>query len=275
MRLATIRIGERTTAARIEGDSAVEISSADVGALLALPDWSQIAAAAAGTRHDLDEVAYAPLVPRPEKIICVGLNYRTHIEEMGRQPAAHPTLFAKYAPALIGAEDDIVLPRVPALMDWEAELAVVMGRPARHVSAAEAPSAIAGFAVLNDVTARDWQDRTSQFLQGKTFEATTPVGPWLVTPDEADPAEGLEVVCEVDGEVMQRGSTADLLFGPAELVSYISDILTLRPGDLIATGTPAGVGHGRRPPRYLAPGQTVVTRIAGLGRCVNACRAEG
>ena len=197
---------------------------------------------------------YAPLVPHPEKTVCVGLNYRSHILEMGRELPEHPTLFAKYSSALIGARDDILLPRVSDKVDWEAELAVIIGAPARHVSVEEAGAAIAGYSVCNDVSVRDFQNRTLQWLQGKTFESSTPLGPALVTLDEFDDAAGLEITCSVDGEQVQKALTSDLVFGPAALVSYMSDIFTLMPGDVIATGTPAGVGHARMPPRYLRDG---------------------
>ena len=188
---------------------------------------------------------------RPEKIVCVGLNYRNHILEMGRVLPDHPTLFAKYSSALIGAHDEIVLPRVFDRTDWEAELAVIIGAPARHTSVEDAPAAIAGYSVTNDVSVRDFQNRTLQWLQGKTFESSTPLGPELVTLDELDDAAGLELTCTVDGEQVQKALTSDLVFSPAALISYMSDIFTLRPGDVIATGTPAGVGHARTPPKYL------------------------
>jgi acylpyruvate hydrolase len=273
VRLATIRTGSGTVAARLEDDGrAVEVGPADVGQLLATAGWQDRAAAADGPRHDVATLDYAPLVPTPEKIVCVGLNYRSHILETGREPPAYPTLFAKYSRALVGARDDIVLPVVSDSVDWEVELAVVIGAPARHVSVEEAPAAIAGYAVLNDVSVRDRQYRTLQWLQGKTFESSTPLGPWLVTFD--DPAPTFEVSCEVDGEEVQKGHTSDLVFDPATLVSYISDVITLVPGDVIATGTPGGVGMARTPPRYLADGNVLVTRIEGLGECRNVCRTE-
>jgi acylpyruvate hydrolase len=216
---------------------------------------------------------FAPLIPKPGKIVCVGLNYRSHILEMGRELPLYPTLFAKYRQALIGANDDIVLPAVSDNVDWEAELAVIIGDQARHVTVAEASNAIAGYAVLNDISVRDYQNRTPQWLQGKTFEATTPVGPFLVTSDES-PGPDRAITCEVDGELMQEADTVDLVFDPATLVSYISSIVTLEPGDIIATGTPGGVGHARDPRRYLSEASVVVTRIAGLGECRNSCTKE-
>ncbi|WP_019818801.1 fumarylacetoacetate hydrolase family protein [Saccharomonospora saliphila] len=272
MKLATLRVGGVTTAARVDGGHAVELPAPDVGTLLRRHDWRAEAAATGGARHELSGVDYAPVVPEPGKIVCVGLNYRNHILEMGRELPEYPTLFAKYPEALIGARDPVVLPAASGAVDWEAELAIVVGERVRHAGTAAAERAIAGYSVLNDVTARDFQYRTKQWLQGKTFEATTPFGPHLVTTDEAD--LDAEITTEVDGEVMQRSTVADLVFGPAELVSYISGILPLNPGDVIASGTPGGVGHARTPARYLTEGSTLVTRVAGIGELVNVARAE-
>jgi acylpyruvate hydrolase len=271
--LATIREGGRTHAVRLDGDRAVDLGDDDVGAVLRRPDWRSWAEAVDGPARPVEGLDYAPLVPRPDKVVCVGLNYRNHILEMGRELPEHPTLFAKYASALIGAFDDIVLPVVSDQVDWEAELAVVIGAPARHVSEQDAPACIAGYSVLNDVSVRDFQYRTLQWLQGKSFESSTPLGPWLVTSDEA-PGPSREIACEVAGELMQRADTADLVFDPAALVASISDVFTLEPGDIIATGTPGGVGAARTPPRFLADGEVVVTRIAGVGECRNRCRKE-
>ncbi|WP_028937186.1 fumarylacetoacetate hydrolase family protein [Pseudonocardia spinosispora] len=280
MRLATVRTQAGTRAVRLDADTAVETGDADVGALLRRPDWRDRAAEAAGPTHSVDDLDYAPLVPNPEKILCVGANYRDHIAEMGRQPPEFPTLFAKFPPTLIGAYDDVLLPSVSDAVDWEAELALVIGKTVRHVSAEEAPEAIAGYTVLNDVSVRDYQNRTLQWLQGKMFEATTPIGPALVTPDEllGDSSPGAtvnaEISTEVDGEVLQHSDTGQLVFGPYDLIAYISAIVTLNPGDVITTGTPGGVGHARKPPRYLTDGATLTTRIAGIGECRNVCRKE-
>lgn len=277
MRLATIRTESGTRAVRMDGGSAVETGDADVGALLAMPDWLERAAAADGPSHPAPGVDFAPLVPRPEKIICVGLNYRDHIEETGRQPPEYPTLFAKFASSLIGAYDKVLLPAVSEAVDWEAELAVVVGRPVRHASAEQAAAAIAGYSVLNDVSVRDYQNRTLQWLQGKMFDSTTPLGPLLVTPDQlpdGGPGIAAEISCEIDGEVVQRSNTDQLVFDPVELIVYVSAIVTLRPGDVISTGTPGGVGHARTPPRYLTDGTVMTTRIDGVGECINTCRRE-
>ena len=273
MRLATIRSRGTTTAVRIDADTAVETGDLDVGALLARPDWNEHAADADGARHGLDDLDFAPVVPRPQKIFCVGLNYRSHITEMGRDIPQYPTVFAKFPPVLIGANDTLVLPAASPAVDWEGELAVVIGKSGRNITEQDAADHIAGYAVLNDVTARDWQNRTREWLQGKNFEATTPFGPYLVTSDEV-PADALELVTEVDGETVQRAITSDLVFDPAFLVSYLSTIITLEPGDVIATGTPGGVGHARKPARYLEDGSVLTTRIAGLGESRNHCVRE-
>jgi acylpyruvate hydrolase len=273
VKLATIRLATGTAAVRIDASAAVETGHRDVGELLNQPDWHDAAAAAHGAQHDLEQLDFAPVVPTPSKIVCVGLNYRTHIAEMGRDIPKFPTLFAKYGDALIGAQDDITLPRASAAVDWEAELAVVIGAPVRHANRTEAQSAIGGYSVLNDVTARDWQHRTLQWLQGKNFEATTPLGPYLLTADAFDIGSAT-IEGRVDGVVVQAAALTDLVFNPADLVAYISTMFTLRPGDLIATGTPGGVGHARDPKRYLSPGATLTTTITGLGQCVNVCRSE-
>src|SRR5918998_5986824 len=208
MRLATIRTATGNRAVRVDATGAVETGEADLRALLDRPDWAEHAAVAAGPSHPVDGLDFAPLVPSPEKIICVGLNYRDHVLEMGNQLPDYPTVFAKFAPALVGAHDDIVLPRASTAIDWEVELTVVIGRPVRHATPEQAEAAIAGYTVLNDVSVRDFQMRTKQFLQGKTFESSTPLGPWLVTPDEL-PEGGWEIATELDGETMQRSTTAE------------------------------------------------------------------
>lgn len=270
MRLATLRLNGDTRAVRVDGDALVDLGSPDVGAFLAGPGWAA-RAVSDGQTYAAAGADLAPLVPQPSKVICVGLNYRNHILEMGRELPEYPTLFAKFADCLVGARDDIARPPETEHLDWEAELGVVVGVPSRRTRGTDAEQAIAGFTIINDVTCRDWQYRTSQWLQGKAWQATTPVGPYLVTPDELPggvrPALSLRLT--VDGEVMQSDSTADLLFNPVELVEYVSTMVRLNPGDIIATGTPGGVGHARQPPRYLVGGETVVTEIEGLGQLKN------
>jgi acylpyruvate hydrolase len=276
MRLVTFRTDEGTRAGRVEGDEIVELAFADVGAVLASgPGWPG-AAAADGPRRSLEASSLAPLVVRPPAIVCVGLNYANHAAESGAEVPAFPTLFAKFASALIGARDDLALPAASSEVDWEVELAFVIGGHGRNLSEDQARAAIAGYTVANDVSMRDWQRRTSQFLQGKTFEASTPVGPVLVTPDElpGGSADDLRLSCEVDGVVVQDSRTSDLIFGVAAVASYLSTVMSLEPGILVLTGTPAGIGGARTPPVFLQDGQLMRTTIEGIGTLENRCHAS-
>lgn len=273
MRLTTIRTGAATRAVKLDGDRLVDLGESDLGIFLAHDDWKLRAEAASAddaTTYPLEGADFAPVVPAPSKVICVGHNYTNHIKEMGRELPSYPTLFPKFADSLIGANDDIVRPDETEAFDWEVELVIVIGKQVRRADDAQAEAAIAGFTVMNDVSVRDWQFRTIEWTQGKIWDSTTPVGPFLVTPDEVGGVRpALEVTTTVDGEVMQRDDTGTLLFDPITLVKYISTITRLNPGDMIATGTPAGVGHARDPKVYLLGGETVVTAISGLGACTN------
>ncbi|MFH8553331.1 FAA hydrolase family protein [Streptomyces kasugaensis] len=274
MKLATIRTPDATRAVKLEDSVLVDLGEPDLGTLLARPDWAEIAAArtvaSGAATYDVEGADFAPVVPQPSKVICVGHNYSRHIEEMGRELPSYPTLFPKFADTLTGANDPVEKPAETDALDWEVELVVVVGKPVRRASEDEAAAAIAGFTVMNDVSVRDWQFRTIEWTQGKIWDSSTPVGPYLVTPDEVGGVRpALEVSTTVDGQVMQRDNTGTLLFDPVLLVQYVSTITRLNPGDLIATGTPAGVGHARDPQVYLAGGETVVTEIEGLGACTN------
>ncbi|GGT38066.1 fumarylacetoacetate hydrolase family protein [Nonomuraea spiralis] len=278
MKLATVRVNGSTRAVRLDGDRLVDLGAADLGEFLAQDDWAARAAAAdPATTYPAEGADFAPVVPQPSKVVCVGLNYRNHIQEMGRDLPQHPTLFAKFADCLVGATDDIARPEETAEFDWEVELAVVIGKPVRRARGAEAEAAIAGFTVLNDITCRDWQFRTREWLQGKMWDSSTPVGPYLVTPDELPGGvrPELDVTLSVDGTVMQQDNTGDLLFDPVALVEYVSTVVRLNPGDLIATGTPGGVGHARTPKLYLTGGERVVTEIQGIGRLDNTVVKDG
>jgi acylpyruvate hydrolase len=267
MRLATIRTPQGTRAVRLEGDVLVDLGFPD----LAVYFDSGSPRVETGVTFAPDAVEFAPVVPNPSKVICVGHNYSNHIKEMGRELPTYPTLFAKFADTLLGAYDDIVKPVETDALDWEVELVVVIGRPVRRASEDEAAAAIAGFTVMNDVSVRDWQFRTIEWTQGKIWDASTPVGPYVVTPDElaGGVRPALRVTTTVDGVTMQDDDTGTLLFDPVDLVRYVSTIVRLRAGDLIATGTPAGVGHARDPRVYLMGGETVITAVDGIGACVN------
>jgi acylpyruvate hydrolase len=273
MRFATIRTAAGTTAARLDGDALIPLDAADVGELLATGDPSAVPAAG-GPTVPVADADFAQLVTSPSKIICVGLNYRTHIQETGRELPQYPTLFAKFAETLMGPNDDLAIPAVSERVDWEAELGVLIGKPVYRAGTTEAAAAIAGYTVCNDVSMRDFQRRTLQWLAGKMFQRSTPVGPYLVTPDEVGDAVDLEIGCSVDGETKQLARTSDLLFKPADIVAYVSQAITLRPGDLLLTGTTGGVGDARKPPEYLKPGQVMRTWIENVGELINHTVAE-
>ena len=274
MRLLTFRTEQGTRAGRLDGDRVVELEDADVGALLARGEAAlEAAARATGQGRPLAELDLAPVILDPPKIICVGQNYLAHIEEQGVKVPEFPTLFNKFRVSLVGPNDEIVLPRVSERIDWEVELTIVIGRRARHVSGVAAEEAIYGYTVMNDTSVRDYQSRTTQWMQGKAFEASTPLGPVVVSRDELD-ATNLRLWTELDGQVMQDSTTADLLFKPAEVVAYCSEIFTLEPGDVIATGTPSGVGFTRNPPVFLRPGQTIRCSVEGIGSLVNRAVKE-
>jgi acylpyruvate hydrolase len=266
MRLATLRTGTgglKTSAARVEGHEAVMLDGyADVGAVLASDALTE-ARTAGGRRVDLAGARFAPVVTSPGKIICVGMNYGDHIREMGRGQPSHPTLFCKLKEALIGDGEAILIPPESSQVDWEGELAVVVGRRLRRADLVEAASGIGGYTMMCETSMRDWQYRTSQWLQGKTWERSAPFGPWLATPDEL--SANAELRTRVNSQEVQRGRIADLMVGPAMLLSYVSTFVTLEPGDVIATGTPAGVGHAMIPPVYLRPGDEVEVEVTGLG----------
>jgi acylpyruvate hydrolase len=275
-KLATIRVdgGTRAVALRdLDGVAThVDLGVADVGALLALPDWETVVARTDGATSPAEGADFAAVVPHPSKVVCVGQNYRSHIEEMGREIPRFPVLFAKYADTLTDPYAPIAKPAETDQLDWECELAVVIGREVRRADERSAAAAIAGFTALNDLSVRDWQFRTAQWLQGKMWEATTPIGPYLVTPDELPGGvrPTVDTRLSVDGVVKQSANTSDLLFDPVALVRYISTITTLRPGDVIATGTNGGVGHARSPQEFLTGGEVVEVAIEGIGTLRNA-----
>jgi 2-keto-4-pentenoate hydratase/2-oxohepta-3-ene-1,7-dioic acid hydratase in catechol pathway len=214
-------------------------------------------------------------IARPSKIICAGLNYRDHAKEQGLPLPERPLLFAKWPNALIGPGRPIVLPPLSSQVDYEAELAAVIGRSVRGASVENALEAVAGFICLNDVTARDLQFSDGQWTRAKSFDTFCPVGPVLVPSDDVGDPQSLRIRCLVNGEVMQDSSTADMVFSVAELIAYASEAIELEPGDVIATGTPAGVGYTRDPQRFLSPGDEVTVEIAEVGALTNPVRSWG
>ena len=203
-------------------------------------------------------------VPRPGKVLAIGLNYRDHAEESGQEIPKRPVVFAKMPTCIVGPGHPIHRPRVSAAVDWEAELCFVIGRPARHVKAGDAAGYIAGYTCGNDISVRDWQFHSPTWMIGKSFDTHGPLGPWLVTPDEVD-VSNLDIKLLVNGEVKQHSNTSQLIFGVGEIVEYLSTAFTLEPGDVVYTGTPAGVGGTRRPPEFLKAGDVVRVEIEGLG----------
>jgi len=269
MRLATLRRDGNpadTFAAIIENDAATELSGfADVGAFLA--SGQSVDSVERLGSVPLSSASFATLVTSPSKVFCIGLNYRNHIAETGNEVPKFPTIFTKFADTLCGAQDEIEIPAEDHRIDWEGELAIVIGAGGRRLSEDSALDAIAGYAVSNDVSMRGYQGRTPEWTQGKCWDSATPVGPYLVSPDEFE--VGARIVTRVNGEVVQEDSTADLVFSPAALVAYCSTLVRLRPGDLILTGTPAGVALGRRNAEgrhpWLKAGDVLETEIEGLG----------
>jgi len=211
-------------------------------------------------------------VPRPGKVVAIGRNYKAHAEEEGVDPPDAPLIFAKWPSSVVGPDAEIRWdPALTAQVDFEAELAVVIGRRARHVAEADALAYVAGYTCLNDVSARDLQFDDGQWVRGKSLDTFCPMGPALVTADEIDDPQQLAICCTVGGEQVQSANTSQMYFGVAEIVSYCSRAFTLEPGDVIATGTPAGVGVFREPPRFLTAGETVVVEIERVGRLENRC----
>lgn len=273
MKLATLRTAFGTSAIRIEGDNVgVELDYEDVGALLRSEEWRK-AAQLSGEPIVFDQHDLEAVVPTPGKIICAGLNYAKHIREMGREFPEHPTLFIKFADALTGPYDDVYIPEYATQkLDYEGELAVVIGERAHRVARADALDYVAGYAIMNDYTLRDFQRQTSQFHAGKSFYRTAGFGPWLTTPDEWAPGGSARLTTTVNGEVRQQDNTDDLIFSIAELIEFCSQLYPLNPGDVIVTGTPEGVGFARDPQQFLQDGDTVAIDIEGLGHISNTTR---
>ena len=223
---------------------------------------------------DFDTTRVLAPIPHPPKIICIGLNYRDHAAEAKMALPGVPTVFAKYGNTVTGHRHPIVLPKNSVKPDYEAELAVVIGRGGRHIPASAWREHVFGYTILNDVSARDFQMQTSQWTMGKTFDTFAPMGPVIVTADEIEDPHKLAISLNLNGELMQSSNTSNLIFGVPQLIAFLSSVMTLHPGDIISTGTPAGVGFARKPPRWLRPGDEVAIEVEGIGRLVNPVVAE-
>jgi 2-keto-4-pentenoate hydratase/2-oxohepta-3-ene-1,7-dioic acid hydratase in catechol pathway len=228
----------------------------------ALADMCKLAATAKPD-HNLEEIKFLPVVPNPEKILCAGINYRAHAAETGRDVPKAPSIFARFPDTLVGHGGDMIRPRVSAQFDFEGELAVIIGRPGRHISAGRALDYVAGYTCFVDGSVRDYQKFS--VTAGKNFPATGPLGPWLVTSDEIGDASRLTLTTRLNGIEMQRASTADMIHSVSKIIAFCSDFTTLSPGDVIATGTPEGVGHRRNPPLWMKAGDLLEVEISGIG----------
>jgi 2-keto-4-pentenoate hydratase/2-oxohepta-3-ene-1,7-dioic acid hydratase in catechol pathway len=213
-------------------------------------------------------------IPKPPKIVCIGLNYRDHAAESRMAIPDVPTVFAKFGNTVTGHRHPIVLPRNSLKPDYEAEFAVVVGKGGRHIPEARWREHVFGYTIVNDVSARDFQMATSQWTMGKTFDTFAPMGPVVVTADEIEDPHKLAISLTLNGELMQSSNTSNLIFGVPQLIAFLSSVMTLTPGDIISTGTPAGVGFARKPPRWLLPGDEVAVQVEGIGRLVNPVVAE-
>jgi 2-keto-4-pentenoate hydratase/2-oxohepta-3-ene-1,7-dioic acid hydratase in catechol pathway len=278
MKLATILTQNGPRAAVLQGDAYVDLQATDaslpasVRFLLEAGPAALQAAKEAAVRPNAVKIPAAgakllPPIPDPNKIVCLGLNYRDHAAETGAKIPSEPILFSKFSTALIGPDEAIVLPPVSKKVDFEAELVVIVGKKGRNLTAAAAVEHIAGYAVGCDVSARDWQLEKDgkQWLAGKTFDTFAPLGPWLVTADEVPDPHNLAIKLRLNGETMQDGNTRHMIFTAGVALAYISQVVTLSPGDLLYTGTPPGVGVARKPPVWLKGGDVVEVEIEGLG----------
>jgi 2-keto-4-pentenoate hydratase/2-oxohepta-3-ene-1,7-dioic acid hydratase in catechol pathway len=264
MRLVTYDAGHGPRAGVLSDGGVVDAGHGDVGALLRAGGVDAVRQA----REPLapESVHLLPPVLDPSKIVCLGLNYRSHAEEAGMEVPVVPTFFAKWPNALAAPGADVALPSWSSRVDYEAEVAFVIGHRCRDVAEADALDVIAGYTLLNDLSARDYQFKTPQWGPGKVFDGSAPCGPAVVTPDEAGPPDALEISLTLNGKTMQSASTADLIHSIPAVVAYLSQLMTLEPGDIVSTGTPAGVGSLRHPRVWLKPGDEVVVESPQLGR---------
>ena len=273
MRFASCSLGDRLFVGLVDGDvvqplrDVAELGAGTPSELLADPPLSD-------ERVPLADVKLRPVVPRPGKVVCMGLNYRAHVNEGVYDEPDYPVLFSKFRETLVAAGDPIVAPPESSAVDYEAELAFVIGRDVRRVSGAVALEAVGGYTIANDVTMRDYQYRSHQWLPGKNWAASTPLGPFLVTPDEVGDPHALDISLELNGKRMQSGNTGQFIFDIPAIVAAISEFVPLAPGDVVLTGTPSGVGYRREPKVLLRDGDRVVVEIERVGRLENPVVAE-
>lgn len=253
----------------VDGNDIVDQSATAVDLRSALENNVDFRQLAGKPRLAMNEVEFLPVIPNPDKIFCVGINYASHIAETGRPTPTHPVIFTRFAESQVGHRQDILRPKESVQLDFEGELAVVIGKHARRVPVKEALNIVAGYSCYNDGSVRDWQKHSSQFAPGKNFCRTGGFGPWLMTADEIPDPAALTLKTRLNSEVMQEAPISDLVFGVAELISYCSTFTPLAPGDVIVTGTTGGVGAFRNPQVWMKPGDTVEVEISGIGTLVN------
>jgi 2-keto-4-pentenoate hydratase/2-oxohepta-3-ene-1,7-dioic acid hydratase in catechol pathway len=276
MKLATFAIDGKHSWGAIDGNEVVDLGAIPglpfdgIRALLAADALGAARRALAGApRMPIAAITWLPVIPDPSKILCIGLNYETHRKETGRDKTDHPSVFTRFADTLIGHGSDIERTKVSTWLDYEGELAIIIGKPGRHIARDDAMSHIAGYACFNDATIRDWQRHTIQFTPGKNFPATAPFGPWMTTADEIADITKLRITTRLNGAVVQDAGFDQLIFPIDELIAYCSAFTPLAAGDVIATGTPGGVGFKREPMLFMKPGDRIEVDIPGVGCLVN------
>lgn len=281
MKFASFRINGATSWGLIDGAEAVDLGALardrfpDLKSVIAAGALAEVAALAANApRHALADIAWLPVIPNPDKILCIGLNYETHRKETGRSEVENPTVFGRFANSQTGHLANIIRPRVSKDLDFEGELAVIIGKPGRYISRKDAWDHIAGYACYNEGSVRDYQRHTHQFTPGKNFPETGGFGPWMVTPDEAGDLAPLRLQTRLNGQVVQEATISQMIFDIPHQIEYCSSFTRLEPGDVIVTGTPGGVGARRTPPLWMKPGDVVEVEIDRVGLLRNGIADE-
>lgn len=281
MKIASFLYDGRSSYGVVDGDTVSDAGAvlgqcySDLRSVLESSDGlAELAALRDAPVLSVEQVEWLPVIPNPDKVLCVGLNYLKHIVETGREVPKHPTLFTRFASAQVGHDQPLIQPKASTAFDFEGELAIVIGKAGRHISKENALQHIAGYSLFNDGSIRDWQRHTLQFTAGKNFVGSGSFGPWLVTQEEITDINSLVLETRLNGEVVQREGLDDLLFKIPELIEYISTFTELLPGDVIATGTPGGVGAFRTPPLWMKPGDVVEVEVEGIGTLKNTVNAE-
>ena len=282
MKFASFKINGTASWGLIDGAEAVDLGAAlrdrfpDLKSAIAAGALKEAAASSAkAARHPLKDITWLPVIPNPDKILCIGLNYETHRKETGRSEVENPTVFGRFANSQTGHLANIIRPRVSKDLDFEGELALIIGKPGRYISRASAWEHIAGYACYNEGSVRDFQRHTHQFTPGKNFPDTGAFGPWMVTPDEAGDLAPLRLQTRLNGQVVQDATISQMIFGIPQQIEYCSSFTRLEPGDVIVTGTPGGVGSRRTPPLWMKPGDVVEVEIDRIGLLRNGVADEG